>query len=176
MSEILLIIIFGICFFLFGKYFNKIIILFRVSRDRVKKKKEEINHNNRKYSFSGNDDLKMVFLVRQDLKMKAGKIAAQVAHAAIGLYDDIMNGDDEYHIEALNYWNTFGAKKIVLKCDNYETMKQVAIQAKQSQLPFILISDAGHTQIPAGSVTVLGIGPDSSEKINKLTGNFKLMH
>ena len=118
----------------------------------------------------------MVFLVRLDLKMGAGKIAAQVAHAAIGLYDDIMNGDDEYHIEALNYWNTFGAKKIVLKCDNYETMKQVAIQAKQSQLPFILISDAGHTQIPAGSVTVLGIGPDSSEKINKLTGNFKLMH
>ena len=36
------------------------------------------------------NDLKMVFLVRQDLKMGAGKIAAQVAHAAIGLYDDII--------------------------------------------------------------------------------------
>ena len=150
-------------------------IIYNSVRKSDHKKIKYNKQKNKKYDFE-NSDLKMVFLVRLDLKMGAGKIAAQVAHAAIGLYDDIMNGDDEYHIEALNYWNTFGAKKIVLKCDNYETMKQVAIQAKQSQLPFILISDAGHTQIPAGSVTVLGIGPDSSEKINKLTGNFKLMH
>jgi len=161
-----------ISFFL-GFYIKKII--YNSVRKSDHKKIKYNKQKNKKYDFE-NSDLKMVFLVRLDLKMGAGKIAAQVAHAAIGLYDDIMNGDDEYHIEALNYWNTFGAKKIVLKCDNYETMKQVAIQAKQSQLPFILISDAGHTQIPAGSVTVLGIGPDSSEKINKLTGKFKLMH
>ena len=161
-----------ISFFL-GFYIKKII--YNSVRKSDHKKIKYNKQKNKKYDLE-NSDLKMVFLVRLDLKMGAGKIAAQVAHAAIGLYDDIMNGDDEYHIEALNYWNTFGAKKIVLKCDNYETMKQVAIQAKQSQLPFILISDAGHTQIPAGSVTVLGIGPDSSEKINKLTGNFKLMH
>ena len=153
-----------ISFFL-GFYIKKII--YNSVRKSDHKKIKYNKQKNKKYDFE-NSDLKMVFLVRLDLKMGAGKIAAQVAHAAIGLYDDIMNGDDEYHIEALNYWNTFGAKKIVLKCDNYETMKQVAIQAKQSQLPFILISDAGHTQIPAGSVTVLGIGPDSSEKINKL--------
>jgi peptidyl-tRNA hydrolase len=159
--------------FFIGFYLKKII--YNTIKKSDHKKIKYNKQKNKKYDFE-NSDLKMVFLVRLDLKMGAGKIAAQVAHAAIGLYDDIMNGDDEYHIEALNYWNTFGAKKIVLKCDNYETMKQVAIQAKQSQLPFILISDAGHTQIPAGSVTVLGIGPDSSEKINKLTGNFKLMH
>jgi len=159
--------------FFIGFYLKKII--YNTIKKSDHKKIKYNKQKNKKYDFE-NSDLKMVFLVRLDLKMGAGKIAAQVAHAAIGLYDDIMNGDDEYHIEALNYWNTFGAKKIVLKCDNYETMKQVAIQAKKSQLPFILISDAGHTQIPAGSVTVLGIGPDSSEKINKLTGNFKLMH
>ena len=159
--------------FFLGFYLKK--ILYHSIKKSDHKKIKSNKQKNKKYDFE-DSDLKMVFLVRLDLKMGAGKIAAQVAHAAIGLYDDIMNGDDEYHIEALNYWNTFGAKKIVLKCDNYETMKQVAIQAKQSQLPFILISDAGHTQIPAGSVTVLGIGPDSSEKINKLTGNFKLMH
>ena len=164
-----------ICFisFLLGFYLKKIFYLSKKSdHKKIKFNKQK---NSKKFDFE-DSDLKMVFLVRIDLKMGAGKIAAQVAHAAIGLYDEIMNGNDEYYIEAINYWSTFGAKKIVLKCENYDIMKQVAVQAKQSKIPFILISDAGHTQIPAGSVTVLGIGPDTSEKINKLTGQFKLMH
>ena len=175
MSEILLIIIFGICFFLFGKYFNKIIILFRGSRDRVKKKKEEINHNNRKYSFCGNDDLKMVFLVRQDLKMKAGKIAAQVAHAAIGLYDDIIFGNNDYQKEALDFWVNYGQKKIVLRVPNLDTMMIAYNQCKKENIATCLITDAGLTQVEPMSKTVLGIGPDKSEKINKITGAFKLM-
>ena len=76
---------------------------------------KEVNYfNNKKYNFKGSDDLKMVFLVRQDLKMKAGKIAAQVAHAALGLYDDIIFGDNKYQQEALDFWVTYGQKKIVL--------------------------------------------------------------
>ena len=164
MSEILLIIIFGICFFLFGKYFNK-----------MKKKKEEINHNNRKYSFCGNDDLKMVFLVRQDLKMKAGKIAAQVAHAAIGLYDDIIFGNNDYQKEALDFWVNYGQKKIVLRVPNLDTMMIAYNQCKKENIATSLIIDAGLTQVEPMSKTVLGIGPDKSEKINKITGTFKLM-
>ena len=113
MSEILLIIILGFFFFIIGLYLNNIILLIRGKRDRVKKKKEEINYNNRKYNFNSSDDLKMVFLVRQDLKMKAGKIAAQVAHAAIGLYDDIIFGNNIYQKEALDFWVNYGQKKIL---------------------------------------------------------------
>ena len=99
-----------ICFisFLIGFYIKKIIYYSKKSdHKKIKFNKQK---NSKKFDFE-DSDLKMVFLVRIDLKMGAGKIAAQVAHAAIGLYDEIMNGNDEYYIEAINYWSTFGAKK-----------------------------------------------------------------
>ena len=176
MSEILLIIILGFVFFIIGIYFNNIILLIRGKRDRVKKKKEEINYSERKYNFNSSDDLKMVFLVRQDLKMKAGKIAAQVAHAAIGLYDDILEGENIYQKSALNNWFNYGQKKVVLKIPDLDKMLEVVKNCKKLKLQYCIISDAGHTQIPQGSITVLGIGPDIGDKINGITGTFKLMN
>ncbi|BAS94933.1 Os05g0520200, partial [Oryza sativa Japonica Group] len=38
----------------------------------------------------GGEELKMVLVVRKDLKMRAGKIASQCAHAATGLYAELM--------------------------------------------------------------------------------------
>ncbi len=167
---------FLVCFisFLIGKYHKEIISLYL--RKKIKKipKKSELKINHSKYNFD-TADLKMVFLVRQDLGMGKGKIAAQVAHAAVGLFDDIISGKNEYQQSALEYWNTFGAKKIVLKAPNLDSIINVSKLCKEAKLTYVVISDAGHTQIPAGSVTVIGIGPDASEKIDKITGGFKLM-
>ena len=174
-------IIFIICLFSFliGRNFNKIKkILFTKNKDDKKdeSKNKKTQSHNKEYTFDDSDDLKMVFLVRQDLKMGAGKIAAQVAHAAIGLYDDILEGENLYQKSALDYWFNFGQKKIVLKADDLNIMLEVVKKCKESKLKYCMITDAGHTQIPAGSVTVLGIGPDTSEKINRITGSFKLMN
>lgn len=38
-----------------------------------------------------------------------------------------------------------------------------------------LVEDAGHTQIEAGSKTVLAIGPAFSDEIDPLTEHFKLL-
>ena len=48
-------------------------------------------------------------------------------------------------------------------------------QCKKENIATCLITDAGLTQVEPMSKTVLGIGPDKSEKINKITGAFKLM-
>ena len=173
-------IIFAICLisFIFGRIFNKIKKFIFYGKKNNQTKKEDKNNivNNKEYIFDDSDDLKMVFLVRQDLKMGAGKIAAQVAHAAIGLYDDIFEGDNDYQKNALDYWFNLGQKKVVLKADNLNIMLEVVKKCKELKLQYCMISDAGHTQIPAGSITVLGIGPDTSEKINQITGSFKLMN
>ena len=172
----LLIILCAFISFILGRYLNKILNIIKGKRNRVKKVKEDIDYSNKKFNFKGSDDLKMVFLVRQDLKMKAGKIAAQVAHAALGLYDDIIFGNNKYRQEALDFWVNYGQKKIVLKVPNLETINNALKQCKNADIQYCLITDAGCTQIPPGSKTVLGIGPDTSEKINKITGTFKLMH
>ena len=175
MSGILIFIISIICFIL-GRNFHKIKKLFSKGKSLKKRDENKIKDNTDNNSLDENDDLKMVFLVRQDLKMGAGKIAAQVAHAAIGLYDDILEGDNLYKKTALNNWFNFGQKKVVLKVNDLNTMLEVVQKCKKLKLQYCLIHDAGHTQIPQGSVTVLGIGPDISEKINEVTGTFKLMN
>ena len=175
-------IIFLVCLFSFilGRNFNKIKKKLSHSNKNTKKNddnnKSNDNKDEKEYIFDDSDDLKMVFLVRQDLKMGAGKIAAQVAHAAIGLYDDIFEGTNDYQKNALDYWFNLGQKKVVLKADNLEIMIETVKKCKELKLQYCMITDAGHTQIPAGSITVLGIGPDTSEKINKVTGSFKLMN
>ena len=112
-------IIFAICLisFIFGRIFNKIKKFIFYGKKNNQSKKEDKNNivNNKEYIFDDSDDLKMVFLVRQDLKMGAGKIAAQVAHAAIGLYDDIFEGDNDYQKNALDYWFNLGQKKSCVK-------------------------------------------------------------
>lgn len=40
---------------------------------------------------------------------------------------------------------------------------------------FVLLVDAGLTQIPAGTITVLGIGPVAVEKLEKVVGKLKLV-
>ena len=107
-------LIFIICIisFIFGKKYHKIKKNFSQNKS-LKKREDNINEkiaDKSNYSFNESDDLKMVFLVRQDLKMGAGKIAAQVAHAAIGLYDDILEEENIYQKNALNSWFNFGQK------------------------------------------------------------------
>ena len=112
-------LIFIICIisFILGKNYLKIKKYFSKNKSHKKREddKNENNKNNSNYSFNESDDLKMVFLVRQDLKMGAGKIAAQVAHAAIGLYDDILEEENIYQKNALNSWFNFGQKKSSIK-------------------------------------------------------------
>lgn len=45
----------------------------------------------------------------------------------------------------------------------------------QAGLPCYLVRDQGRTQIPAGSQTVLAIGPAPKSKINEITGHLKLL-
>jgi len=48
-------------------------------------------------------------------------------------------------------------------------------EAKAAGIIASLITDAGHTEIPAGTVTVVGLGPGDRDKIDSITGSLPLL-
>ena len=113
-------------------------------------------------------EFKQVIVVREDLKLSRGKLAVQVAHAAIIGYERA----DRRIVEA---WKLQGQKKIVLKVPNLRKLMEVKEKAEKLGLPTGVVVDAGLTEIPPGTVTAVVIGPDEAKKIDKVTGNLPLL-
>jgi len=113
---------------------------------------------------------KMVLVVRTDLGMTKGKVAAQCAHAALNCYKKAV----KRHPDALKAWETTGQTKVCLKIDSEEALLDLAAEAKKNGINFGVVRDAGRTQVDAGSLTVLGIGPAKIEQIDAITGHLKL--
>jgi len=111
---------------------------------------------------------KQVILVRADLKLPKGKLAAQVAHAS-------LEAALKSFRETVDDWRSEGGKKVVLKVENQEELVHYKALAQKEKLISALITDAGHTVVEAGTVTCLGIGPDKEDKIDKVTGKLKIL-
>merc|ERR1712137_311815 len=120
--------------------------------------------------FSNINTAKMVFVVRTDLNMGKGKIAAQCSHAAINLYEILLDIKDPL----VKNWKTFGAMKIVLKVSGEEELMQIYRNANEKNIPATYIKDAGHTQIPCGSTTVCALF-GNKQKLDEVTGHLKLL-
>ena len=112
--------------------------------------------------------MKQVILVRQDLKLPKGKMAAQAAHASV---EAVFNSDKA----KVASWRKEGQKKVVLKIKDEKELIEFVNLAKAAKLKTALITDAGRTVIAPGTKTCVGIGPDEDEKIDAVTGKLKMM-
>ena len=114
---------------------------------------------------------KMVCIVNHQLKMGKGKIAAQVGHGAVMA---TMQAGAEKPLY-LEQWLATGQKKVCLKGLDADHLLELEKQAKAAGISTTLVRDAGHTQIPAGSLTVLALGPDTEPLLEQVTGHLKLL-
>lgn len=112
--------------------------------------------------------MKQAILVRQDLKLPKGKLAAQVAHASVEATLD----SSSFNVKT---WRLQGMKKIVLKVKDLKELKTYERSAKKAKITTALITDAGKTTIKPDTVTCLAIGPNSDEKIDKIIKGLKLI-
>ncbi|MFZ0327129.1 MAG: peptidyl-tRNA hydrolase Pth2 [Nitrososphaeraceae archaeon] len=115
---------------------------------------------------------KQVIIVRKDLGMSCGKIAAQVAHAAIMA----MERASKYDMQGVIDWKEEdGQIKVILKVNSYSELNDYFINIINANLPVVKIHDAGRTQLEPDTVTCIGIGPVPSERIDPIVKDLKLL-
>ena len=111
---------------------------------------------------------KQDILVRDDLKLPKGKMAAQVSHASV---DATLKSDKKM----VDLWIKEGMKKVILKVNEEKELFKYKQIAEDAGIKTALITDAGHTVVEPGTITCLAIGPDEEKKINEISGKLKLM-
>ncbi|MDX1798247.1 MAG: peptidyl-tRNA hydrolase Pth2 [Candidatus Lokiarchaeia archaeon] len=117
------------------------------------------------------EEYKQVILVRTDLKMGTGKKCAQSCHASV-------TASDLVRIQNKTLWKNWknsGQKKVVLKIQNIEQLKEIVVKLESKKITYFVVSDAGLTQLTPGTTTAVGIGPILSTEIDKITGDLKLL-
>lgn len=123
------------------------------------------------FSDFGVSEYKLVLVVNNGLKMGKGKIAAQCSHASVLAYRQAA----VHTPDTLRKWEMSGQMKVVVKVDDEAALHELIDRAHKVGLLTSLVRDAGRTQIPSGSKTVLGIGPGRKDLVDTVSGHLKLL-
>jgi PTH2 family peptidyl-tRNA hydrolase len=119
---------------------------------------------------------KMAIVVRKNLNLSEGKLAGQVSHAACGCYK--MAKEDEFDTllneDIAGKWFDEGQPKIILQVPTEEDLHQLVAKCILQEVPYYEVRDMGLTELEPNTFTCIGIGPDLSDRINRITGNLKL--
>jgi len=97
----------------------------------------------------------LAVLVRQDLGMGPGKVAAQVGHAAVGC--SLASRTAAAH--RFERWRSESGRLLVLAVTDEDALRHRQEQAERLGVVHKAVRDAGRTEVPAGTWTVLGLGP-----------------
>lgn len=114
-----------------------------------------------------NDPLVCYLIVNASLMMSAGKSAAQVGHAVGMIYEQVEGlGHTEVEIELRGRfmaWRAENYRKVVLKADEKEWEK-----LKSELYDYVLVQDAGYTEVESGSETCIGLFPMRKSEAPKI--------
>lgn len=127
-------------------------------------------------------NVKQVIVIRKDLNMPQGKLAAQVAHASTGAFLKHFNNnsgtlipkDSGSYQDNVEPWLTDEFTKICLRVDSEDELMNIYYDCIESGIPHSLIKDAAHTFFNEPTYTCLGIGPFESRLIDNITGHLSL--
>ena len=135
---------------------------------------------------------KMMIVMRRDLKMRKGKIAAQAGHACIDAIlmalskegrlndfettnDGIALRDTDKPTTPLSDWFKYGCAKICVYVDSEEELMNIADKAKEKGIIAAVITDAGMTEFHGvPTKTCLALEPLPTDVADELTGNLPL--
>lgn len=117
--------------------------------------------------------MKMVIVIRRDLKLRGGKPIAQGIHAAMGALTDSKDRWGPISGDMLDCWDENGRKQAILQVHSEEALLALSERAQAAGLGHYLVRDHGKTQVSPDTPTALGIGPEFEDQIDRVTGDLK---
>ena len=119
--------------------------------------------------------MRLYAIIRADLEMPAGKMAAQAGHAFLQSYLEARKKTPQI---AQQYDDDPPGTKITLQSPDLSSLLIAHQYCIEHHIPSALIVDSGHILPPHFDgrpiITALGIGPILRENISELTDQFKL--
>jgi PTH2 family peptidyl-tRNA hydrolase len=116
------------------------------------------------------ENYKQIIIIRKDLGMGTGKIAAQSSHAAVEALEKAKQKNPDW----VKKWKETGQTKVVVKVKSEKELLEWK-RKLANKFPTALIRDAGHTQIKPGTLTALGIGPAPEKELDRFTQELQLL-
>lgn len=124
--------------------------------------------------------IKQVIVIRKDLNMRKGKIAAQAAHASMKVFlnrSEMLAFTLQVNLTPqMQNWLNGAFTKICVYVNSEEELLKLYEKAIENHIICSLITDNGLTEfngIPTN--TCIAIGPDFSNKIDDITGALPLL-
>ena len=119
--------------------------------------------------------IKQVLVYRRDLKMRKGKIAAQVAHASMRVFFKRAAASGQTMqiplSPAMSLWVQGRFTKVVLSVGSEEDLLAIHEAAKARGVPTALITDSGKTEFNGVPTrTTVAVGPAAAVEIDPITG------
>ena len=122
-------------------------------------------------SWQREEEVKMVLVVNTELEMGKGKVAAQCGHAAVACFKAALVEEPQL----VATWERTGQTKVVVRGGGEESLLAVSKAGRQAGMVVAEVRDAGRSQVEAGSLTVIGLGPANNLLIDKVAGKLKLL-
>ena len=119
----------------------------------------------------GSGQYKVVLVLRGELRLTAGKVAVQAAHAAVML----TRAAESRNPAALEQWLREGQKKIALVVPTLADLELLDRGARAKGIPTVWVEDAGLTEVAPGTRTCLGLGPARASVVDAITGSLDLL-
>ena len=116
-------------------------------------------------------EYKQCIVLRTDLDMSVGKLISQACHAAVGASELAKKQNHR----AWRRWRDEGGRKVVLQVDFLDELEEIVERAEELDVVNVVIRDRGLTEVPPGTVTAAGLGPELSDRMDKVTGSLRLL-
>lgn len=154
---------------------------------KIEKQKDE--NIKKKEGLSVMENIKQLIIVRKDLEMPVGKLAAQVSHASLLSFlnsldktneknERIENNQEIFILNKDNYsydWLHGSFAKVTLGVKNENQLLKYKKIAEENDIPFALITDEGRTCFDGEpTITCLGVGPYENDTLDKFFKKLRL--